>query len=180
MTEFAPNETRNLDGYGNAELTWERAHHALANPEPSTNTIYFLCTASADGKPHAAPVGAIWHNEGIYFISGPGTRKSRNLAENPRASMAIGLKGIDLVLEGRVEQVSDAEGIAEIAGVYKQHGWPAEPDPSGQGVTAPYNAPAAGPPPWYVYRFWFDTVIGTATEDPHGTTRWRFAPQGQG
>ena len=175
MTDLAPVDSRNLDGYGNAELPWQRAHDALVDPKPSTHTPYVLCTAGADGTPHAVPVGAIWHNEGIYFISGPGTRKSRNLAENPSVSMFIGLKGIDLTLEGTVERITDAAGIAEIARVYHESGWPAEPDASGEGVTAPYNAPAAGPPPWHVYRFRFDKAIGTATEDPQGTTRWRFA-----
>lgn len=175
MTELTPVETTNLDGYGNDTLPWRRAHDALATPLPSTQLTYILCTAGADGKPHAAAIGAIWYDDGLWFISGPGTRKSRNLAENSAACIAVGLNGIDLILEGVVERIADPGVVAEIARVYRDSGWPAEPDASGTGVTAPYNAPAAGPPPWHVNRFRIQTLYGTATEDPQGTTRWRFA-----
>ena len=43
-----------------------------------------------------------------------------------------------------------------------------------QAFTAPYSAPSAGPPPWYLYRLTFDTVFGVATAEPYGATRWRF------
>jgi hypothetical protein len=35
----------------------------------------------------------------LYFTSGPGTLKSRNLAGNPACSVSVRLCGIDLVLE---------------------------------------------------------------------------------
>src|SRR6266700_2765345 len=44
----------------------------------------------------------------------------------------------------------------------------------GDAFTAPFNAPSAGPPPWHVYRFTFHTVVGVATTEPYGATRWRF------
>jgi hypothetical protein len=40
---------------------------------------------------------------------------------------------------------------------------------------APFSAPAAGPPPWHLYRFTFHTALGTATAEPHGAMCWRFA-----
>ena len=46
---------------------------------------------------------------------------------------------------------------------------------SRQPARTPFSAPSAGPPPWYVYRFKFDKVIGVATAEPYGATRWRFA-----
>ena len=51
-------------------------------------------------------------------------------------------------------------------------GWPAEVD--GDAFTAPFSAPSAGPPPWHLYRFTFDTAFGVATAEPYGATRWRF------
>jgi hypothetical protein len=45
----------------------------------------------------------------------------------------------------------------------------------GDALTAPFSAPSAGPPPWHVYRFTFATVVGVATEEPYGATRWSFA-----
>jgi hypothetical protein len=41
-------------------------------------------------------------------------------------------------------------------------------------LTAPFSAPSAGPPPWQVYRFTFHTVVGVASQEPYGATRWRF------
>ena len=54
-------------------------------------------------------------------------------------------------------------------------GWPARPDDSGTGITAPFNAPTLGPPPWFVYEVKprTATAVGTA-EDTPGSTRWRF------
>jgi hypothetical protein len=56
--------------------------------------------------------------------------------------------------------------------IYRDIGWPAEV--AGDGFTAPYSAPSAGPPPWHLYRFIFGTIIGLSTDEPNGATRWRF------
>src|SRR5205807_8582478 len=60
-------------------------------------------------------------------------------------------------------------------GVGATSGWPAQPDDSGTGITAPFNAPTLGPPPWFVYEVKprTATAVGTA-EDTPGSTRWRF------
>jgi hypothetical protein len=105
-------------------------------------------------------------------VSGPGTRKSRNLAANPASTVSVGLEGIDLVLEGETIRVTDGPSLTRLAALYRENGWPAEVE--GDAFTAPYSAPSAGPPPWYLYRFTFDTAFGVATAEPHGATRWRF------
>ena len=60
-------------------------------------------------------------------------------------------------------------------GVVAESGSPAQPDDSGIGITAPFNAPTLGPPPWFVYEVKprTVTVVGTAEETP-GSTCWRF------
>jgi hypothetical protein len=59
--------------------------------------------------------------------------------------------------------------------LWASSGWPASPDESGTGITAPFNAPTLGPPPWFVYEVKprTATAVGTA-EDTGGSTRWRF------
>ena len=42
-------------------------------------------------------------------------------------------------------------------------------------LSAPFSAPSAGPPPWYLYRLTLHTAFGVASAEPHGATRWRFA-----
>jgi hypothetical protein len=173
MTDRRPIETTNLDGYGHGPLPWSRAQAVLDATGKAMDT-WFLATATPDGIPHAAGVGALWHEGELYFTSGPGTRKSRNLARNSAASISVSLKGIDLVFEGDATRVTDPATLAEVAKRYHDDGWPATVD--GDALTAPFSAPSAGPPPWQVYRLGFVTVFGVATEEPNGATKWRFAP----
>lgn len=105
-------------------------------------------------------------------MSGPGTRKSRNLAANPICTIAAALRGIDLVFEGEATRVTDGPTLERLAALYRAQGWPAEVEEDA--FTAPYSAPSAGPPPWYLYRFTFHTAFGVAGEKPGGATRWRF------
>jgi hypothetical protein len=171
MSDLTPSKTKNLDRYGDAPLEWERARGAMA-AEPAPDATYFLGTCRPDGTPHAAGVGAQWLDGDLYFTSGPTTRKSRDLAVNPRCTISVRLEGIDLVLDGTAERVTEPETIERIAAGYRDDGWPAEVDDGA--ITAPFSAPSAGPPPWHVYRLAFHTVVGVATEEPNGATRWSF------
>jgi hypothetical protein len=169
MPDLTPNETTNLDIYGQVALPWSRPHDLLAAGMPEA----FLGTTRPDGRPHAARVGALWHDGDVYLVSGPGTRKSRNLARNSACTIATSLPGIDLVLEGEARRVTDRPTLEAVAALYREGGWPAEVE--GETFTAPYSAPSAGPPPWDLYRFTFHTAVGVATAEPYGATRWRFA-----
>jgi hypothetical protein len=170
MTEREPAETTNLDRYGHPALPWSRARDLLA--APSRTGTFFLGTVGPDGHPHAAGVGALWSDGDLYIVSGPATRKSRNLAANPACTISTALRGIDLVFEGEAARVTDGPTLERLATLYRAQGWPAEVE--GDAFTAPYSAPSAGPPPWHLYRFTFHTATGVATEEPHGATRWRF------
>jgi nitroimidazol reductase NimA-like FMN-containing flavoprotein (pyridoxamine 5'-phosphate oxidase superfamily) len=172
MPDRAPTETTNLDGYGNAALLWDRTRELLETDPPSANRTWFLGTTRPDGRPHAAGVGAVWHEGDLYFVSGPGTRKSRNLAENPACTVSASLRGMDVVLEGDAAKVTDPSTLEALATTYRNGGWPAEV--AGDAFTAPYSAPSAGPPPWHLYRLNLRTVFGVAGEEPYGATRWRF------
>src|SRR5918911_5004740 len=171
MSEREPVETTNLDRYGNPALPWSRARDALL--EGPENGTFFLGTVGPDGRPHAAGVGALWLDGELYVVSGPGTRKSRNLAAHPACTISAALRGIDLVFEGEATRVTDEPTLERLAALYREGGWPATVE--GDAFTAPYSAPSAGPPPWYLYRFSFDTAVGVTTAEPYGATRWRFA-----
>jgi hypothetical protein len=64
--------------------------------------------------------------------------------------------------------------VARIAKAWADSGWPAEPDDSGSGITASFNAPSQGPPPWNVYRVEPRPAIVTLSAEPGGLTRFRF------
>jgi pyridoxine/pyridoxamine 5'-phosphate oxidase len=167
-----PVEAVDLNIYGDAKLPWSRvqeALEALARPE----TPVFLGTARPDGRPHSAGVGCVECDGGVFFTSGPKTRKSHNLAINPACTLSARLPGVDLVLEGEARRVTEPAIVTQVAALFSEHGWPAEPD--GNAITAPYSAQSAGPPPWYLYRYTVHAATGVALTAPHGATRWRFA-----
>jgi hypothetical protein len=159
----------NLDIYGHAPLPWSRAQEQL---QAGTSPAFWLSTVRPDGAPHVAAVGAVWVDEQLYFTSGPSTRKSRNLAANPRCVFSVSLPNLDLVLEGRAVRVTDAATLERLAQHYAAQGWPAHA--SEGGLTAEYSAPSAGPPPWYLYVVAPVTAFGVATAEPQGATRWDF------
>ncbi|MQY14051.1 hypothetical protein SRB5_42120 [Streptomyces sp. RB5] len=173
MTDPEPVETTNLDRYGNAPLPWSRALERLGSDLVHVSTTTFLATAGKDGRPHSAGIGSLWLDGDLFFTSGPHTRKSRNLAVNPACAVSFGLEGLDLVLEGSAARVTTARTLEKVAESYREGGWPVAV--ADDALTAPYSAPSAGPPPWYVYRLSFDTAVGVATAAPHGAMRWRFA-----
>lgn len=171
MPDRIPIETKNLDIYGNTPLPWSRPHDLLAAGiffgRPA-----FLGTTRPDGRPHAAGIGAIWMDGDVYFTSGPGTLKSRNLAANPACTISAKLENIDIVLEGEAVRVTDGPTLERVAALCREAGWPVQV--ADEAFTGPFNAPSAGPPPWHLYRFTFHTAIGNATAEPNGATLWRF------
>jgi len=61
-----------------------------------------------------------------------------------------------------------------MAALWAGEGWPAQVDETGRALTAEFNAPSAGPPPWFVYRLSPHSATALQTVDPGGATRWRF------
>jgi Pyridoxamine 5'-phosphate oxidase len=167
-TMAEPISTRNLDRYGFAELPWSRPRDILASDTPEADLTFFVATVRPDGRPHSAGVGAKWVDGALYFTSGPGTLKSRNLAANPACAVSVRLRGMDLVLECGAHRVTDASTLERVAAVYRTGGWPASVE--GDALTAPYSAPSAGPAPWHLYRLTLHTAVGVAGAEPHGAT----------
>ena len=172
MADREPTDTTNLDRYGSPDMPWSRARDLLAANPAGPGVPFFLGTVRPDGRPHAAGIGAIWHDGDLYITSSPDARKGRNLAANPAATISVGLEGIDIVLEGEAHRVTDAPTLERVAALYRDLGWPATVE--GDALTAPFSAPSAGPPPWQLYRFTFHTAFGVATAEPYGAMRWRF------
>jgi hypothetical protein len=167
----SPMDQKNLaDLYDLPPIPWSRALDALASPPPTLT--WFLATSRPDGQPHVAGVGALWDEDRVYVVSGPGTRKSRNLAEHPDCTIAASLTGIDLVIEGRAERITDDATLQRLAKRYAETGWPARVEDGA--FTYDYSAPSAGPPPWYLYAITPTTVFGVLSDEPGGATRWRF------
>src|SRR6185437_8461905 len=143
-------------------------------PDALNSRTTWLSTINEDGSPHVTAVGALWLDGAFWFQTGAGTRKGRNVARDPRCSVAVSVRDADVVIEGDAVRVTEPGALARIARAWADQGWPAEPDGSGPGITAPFNAPAQGPPPWNVYRIEPRSAIVTLAAEPGGLTRFRF------
>jgi hypothetical protein len=145
------------------------------DPRSPNRATFWLATLNPDGSPHVTSVGALWHEGSLRFQTGERTRKAKNVARDPRATISVATKGFDVMVAGEARRVTDPEVVAEIAALWAESGWPAQPDDQGTGITAPFNAPTLGPPPWFVYELTPQTAtaVGTSEELP-GSTRWRF------
>jgi hypothetical protein len=134
----------------------------------------WLCSINDDGSPHVTAVGALWLDGTFWFQTGSGTRKARNVARTPRCSVAVSIDGADVVVEGDAARVVEPRDVARLAKAWADQGWPAEPDDTGSGITAPFNAPSQGPPPWNVYRIEPLSATVVWSVEPGGLTRFRF------
>lgn len=143
-------------------LAWDLAQDAL-----SESRTYWLATVRPDGRPHVAPVWAIWLDGAVYFSSDEQARKARNLAQNPEATMHVEFdvdvekgKGV-LILEGHVEAV---RGLAE-----RMRAFEAYRDKYGMSPEGP--AGSISP----LYAFHLRTAFAWRDEPfQKSVTRWRF------
>jgi hypothetical protein len=143
-------------------------------PDAVNARTTWLCTVNEDGSPHLTAVGALWLDGTFWFQTGSGTRKGRNVARDPRCSISVSIPEADVVLEGDAVRVTESDALARIAKAWADQGWPAEPDGSGSGITAPFNAPAQGPPPWNVFRIEPRSATVVSSAEPGGLTRFCF------
>src|SRR5438067_13529477 len=102
-------------------------------PGAMNSRTTWLCTVNEDGSPHVTAVGAVWLDGAFWFQTGAGTRKGRNVARDPRCSIAVSVGGADLVFEGHATRVTTPDVVARLAEAWAEQGWPAEPDASGAG-----------------------------------------------
>ncbi len=169
---LTPASTTNIDGYGDPPLPWERVLKALVSTKGDEHTMVVLGSIRPDGRPHAAFIGAMWIDDAMHVVSGPSTQKSINVAAHSACTLSAHLPSVDVVIDGEAQRVTDAAALERIAAEYREAGWPAEFHP--EGLTAPYSAPSAGTPPYWVYKIVPHQLVAVATEEPSGATRWTF------
>jgi hypothetical protein len=143
-------------------------------PEAHNARTTWLTTLNVDGSPHVTAVGALWMDGSFWFQTGSGTRKARNVALDPRCSLAVSILDADVVAEGKAARETDTATLTRLARAWADQGWPAELDETRTGITAPFNAPSQGPPPWNVYRIKPRSVTVALGTEPGGLTRFRF------
>lgn len=94
-------------------VTWKHADEKLKDEK-----VYWVSTASARGKPHAAPVWGIWRDESFFFETNPKSPKGRNLASNPKIVFHI-QDGMDTVIvKGTVKRETNAQRLRTLKSEY--------------------------------------------------------------
>src|SRR5205814_8163103 len=95
-------------------------------------------------------------------------------ASDRGCGVSVSSRDADVVGEGDARRVTEPGVVARIAEAWADDGGPAEPDEGGSGITAPFNAPSQGPPPWNVYRIEPRSATVVLGTEPGGLTRFRF------
>ena len=146
--------------------TWAEARGRLEGAD-----FYWLATVRPDGRPHVAPVLAVWADGALHFVAGSSTRKARNLARASRCVITVDSGALHLVVEGEATKVSDEARLRRVAAVYaSKYDWHVEVR---DGAFYADGAPTAGPPPYEVYAVIPTTAFGFGTDESFGATRWR-------
>jgi len=76
-----------------------------------SNELCRFATASAKGEPHVVPVSYVWDQGHAVIVTDYGTRKLKNLRENPQAAVLVDANDTNklLLLSGPVEIVEKGE-----------------------------------------------------------------------
>lgn len=170
MTVDAPPNTtldRRFSAPDATPTEWRTGREALGTAE-----LYWLSTVRADGRPHVTPLMAVWWDGALYFCTGESEQKVRNLATNLRCVITTGCnhldEGLDLVVEGTAERVSDLSELEALATEFaSKYGPDWEFDVRDGEFLVGDGGPAL------VHRLAPVTAFGFAKGD-YGQTRWRF------
>ena len=75
------------------------------------NEMCRFATASKKGEPHVVPVSYVWDEDSAYIVTDYGTRKLKNLRENPHAALLVDSGGTRklLLISGRAEIIEKGE-----------------------------------------------------------------------
>jgi hypothetical protein len=173
MAEPVPVTELSVFSSPNATPTdWSQARDGLASAE-----LYWLSSVRPDGRPHVTPLLGVWLEGALYFCTGPNERKARNLSTNCHCVLTTGqsaLDGLDLVIEGMAQGVSDVVELGRVADTYESKYGPhfAEPDGTWAGLGDAIRGAEV-----LVYRVAPETGFGFGKGETYSQTRWSFLRQ---
>jgi general stress protein 26 len=101
-----------------AAVPWAEVVRVLESSE-----MFWLSTVRRDGRPHVAPLPAMWLDGKLHFCTGGHEQKARNLEANAHCVITTGTNsyrsGLDVVVEGTVVRVTDNGRLARLARLWK-------------------------------------------------------------
>jgi hypothetical protein len=72
---------------------------------------YWVATVDVDGKPAVMPVWGAWIDDALWFSSGPGSRRARNLSRDPRCTVTTDNALEPVALEGTAERIGEHAAV---------------------------------------------------------------------
>src|SRR3954466_9792108 len=96
-----------MPGYGVPDtlesiLTWSWARRSL-----ESSRSYWLATVYPSARPHVMPIWGVWVEGQLYFSTGAGSRKAKNLRANPQCTVTVEDPTRPVVVEGIASVVTD-------------------------------------------------------------------------
>ena len=89
----------------------------------TSSEMFWLSTVRRDGRPHVAPLPAMWLDDKLHFCTGAHEQKAKNIETNTHCVVTTGnnsyRSGLDVVVEGAVERVTDAGTLTRLASMWK-------------------------------------------------------------
>jgi nitroimidazol reductase NimA-like FMN-containing flavoprotein (pyridoxamine 5'-phosphate oxidase superfamily) len=148
-----------------APTPWSVAAEVLAQAE-----LYWLTTVRTDGRPHVTPLVGLGDDGDVYFCTGLGEQKARNLEHSQQVAVTTGnntwASGLDVIVEGTAIRVTETDELQRAADAYfAKYGefWRWEVR---NGMLASGDNEAA------LFKVEPAKVLAFA-KDPHGQTRYR-------
>ena len=137
-----------------------------------TAQLSWIVTTRADGRPHVTPLVAVWHEGALYFCTGPGEQKAKNLARNSHCILMTGEnrhdEGLDVVVEGDAVRITDDALLEALAAEWAKK-W------EGQWQFEVRDGQFAGDGnDAYVYEVRPRTAFGYRKGSEFSQTRWKF------
>ncbi len=97
---------------------WPQVEKALEGAE-----LFWLSTVRSDGRPHVAPLPAVWHEGRLHFCTGADEQKAVNIERNPRVALTTGndrwKEGLDVVVEGAAQRIVDNSKLQVLADLWR-------------------------------------------------------------
>ena len=148
------------EGYGLEDpdegfLSWEWVTDRL-----TAARNYWIASTRPDGRPHCSPVWGVWLEDAVYFSTARASRKGRNLAARPDATIHLESGDEVVVLEGRVGEFPADQPLDRIAAPYAEK----------YGMKPPLDDPTN-----VLYALRPSLVLAWRESDfPKSATRWRW------
>jgi general stress protein 26 len=138
----------------------------------SSSEMFWLSTVRRDGRPHVAPLPAVWLGGTLHFCTGAAEQKAKNLEADPRCTLTTGTNqfrsGLDVVVEGTATRVTDAAQLEQLAAI-----WKSKLDWDFDVVDAAFRDPD-GPGVALVFGVTPTKVLSFGKGEPYSQTRYRF------